>query len=175
MIKKPLTKAILLVLFASILVSVLFYDAAAESVPEWVKKTALWYGEGSISETEFLNAIKFLINNKIIILDESDSSSKITSTIENVIIPNGNSLQSNSGFYIPINLQVKSGTTVMWKNEDNFGHTVQSQDEEGKIIPLFNSGIIRTGESFEHKFTEPGEYHYFCSVHPWRVGVITVS
>lgn len=169
-------KAILVILSASILVSVLFYDAAAESIPEWVKNTALWYGEGTISETEFLNAIKFLINNKIIILDEDlQASTKIISTIEDVIIPNGNALQSNSGFYIPINLQVTSGTTVIWKNEDNLGHTVQSQDEKGNLISLFNSGIIRTGESFEHKFTESGEYHYFCSVHPWRVGVITVS
>ena len=30
-------------------------------VPEWVKNIALWYGEGIISEDEFIDAIRFLI------------------------------------------------------------------------------------------------------------------
>jgi tetratricopeptide (TPR) repeat protein len=38
----------------------------AEIVPNWVKNTAKWYGEGKISEVEFLNAIKFLIDNGIL-------------------------------------------------------------------------------------------------------------
>lgn len=51
--------------------SVIFYqDDSAESLPQWIKNTALWYGEGSISETEFLNAIKFLIENDLIDLEE---------------------------------------------------------------------------------------------------------
>ena len=45
--------------------------SSAEQVPSWVKNTAKWYGEGKISESEFLNAIRFLVNNGIIILDES--------------------------------------------------------------------------------------------------------
>ena len=48
-----------------------FNFASAEKVPLWIKNTAKWYGEGKISETEFLNAIRFLVNNGIIILDES--------------------------------------------------------------------------------------------------------
>lgn len=45
--------------------------AEAENVPSWVKNTAKWYGEGKISETEFLNAIRYLINNGILNLEES--------------------------------------------------------------------------------------------------------
>ena len=48
-----------------------FNFASAEKVPLWIKNTAKWYGEGKISETEFLNAIRYLVNNGIIILDES--------------------------------------------------------------------------------------------------------
>ncbi len=46
----------------------------ADQVPPWVKNTAKWYGEGVVSETEFLNAIKYLVNNGIINLE---SPSKI--------------------------------------------------------------------------------------------------
>jgi tetratricopeptide (TPR) repeat protein len=45
-------------------------------VPTWVKNTAKWYGDDLISEREFLSAIEWLIENKIIILDPSDSKPK---------------------------------------------------------------------------------------------------
>jgi hypothetical protein len=40
-----------------------------ESVPDWVKNIFLWYGQDQISETELLNAIKYLINEKILVVD----------------------------------------------------------------------------------------------------------
>ena len=38
----------------------------AESVPDWVKNTAGWWSTDAISETEFVNAIEFLVNVGII-------------------------------------------------------------------------------------------------------------
>ena len=38
----------------------------AESVPDWVKNTAGWWATDAISETEFVNAIQFLVNEGII-------------------------------------------------------------------------------------------------------------
>ncbi|MDP6303259.1 MAG: plastocyanin/azurin family copper-binding protein, partial [Candidatus Nitrosopelagicus sp.] len=61
-----------------------------------------------------------------------------------------------------------------WKNQDDYGHTVQSQDGAGNVIPLFNSNILLTGQTFEYKFDERGDYQYFCTLHPWRVGTISV-
>ena len=151
-----------------------FYPiASAESIPPWIKNTALWYGEDSISETEFLNAIKFLIENDIIVLEEEDEvvSGNLTS---GVLIPNGNFDIANTGFYIPLNLEVTIGTTVEWLNDDSVPHTIQSQDEQGVIIGLFNSAPLMTGDTFEYTFDESGVYNYYCSLHPWRVGIITV-
>lgn len=49
-------------------------ETASESkVPEWVKTTAGWYSQGLVSEGEFLNAIKYLVENKIIVLDSGVS------------------------------------------------------------------------------------------------------
>ena len=53
------------VLATAILIPSLVSNVTAESVPDWVKNTAKWYADGTISETEFLNAIKFLIEKRI--------------------------------------------------------------------------------------------------------------
>ncbi|MEO9278075.1 MAG: plastocyanin/azurin family copper-binding protein [Nitrososphaera sp.] len=92
-----------------------------------------------------------------------------------VLIPNGNSAQANTGFFLPLNLEIMRGTIVTWQNQDNIGHTVQSQDEHGNVIPLFNSGLLHTGDTFSYKFDKPGVYHYFCTIHPWRIGIVTVN
>ena len=41
-----------------------------EKIPEWVKNIFTWFSQDQISEDEVLNAIKFLINQGIINLDE---------------------------------------------------------------------------------------------------------
>ena len=51
-------------------------------VPDWIKNTAKWYGEGTISEQEYLDSIKFLIENDIITID----TPKETALIEEPII-----------------------------------------------------------------------------------------
>lgn len=92
-----------------------------------------------------------------------------------VIIPNGNSAIANQGFYVPLNLEIMRDTTVTWHNEDNIGHVIQSQDGHGNLTSTFNSNILNTGDTFSYKFVNPGVYYYFCTIHPWRTGVVTVS
>lgn len=169
-----------IILLASVLIlPILLTDSAkAALVPDWVKNTAKWYGDDIITEVEFLNAIKYLIQSGIIEITEpndelmADSKQPISAEI---IMPNGNAEQSNTGFFIPLHLQVKGGTTVVWINDDNVLHTVQSQDEEGNPTGVFNSNVLNTGERFAFKFEETGVYNYFCTLHPWRIGQITVT
>jgi plastocyanin len=33
------------------------------------------------------------------------------------------------------------------------------------------SNVLQTSDTFEHKFTNTGEYYYYCTIHPWRIGV----
>jgi len=40
--------------------------AVPSIIPSWIKNIALWYGQGNVTEDEFINAIKFLINQGII-------------------------------------------------------------------------------------------------------------
>ena len=49
-------------------------NAFAENVPDWVKNTAGWWAEDAISETEFVNAIEFLVKENIIQVNVSQTS-----------------------------------------------------------------------------------------------------
>ena len=70
--------------------------------------------------------------------------------------------------FTPMSLTVKAGSTVTWVNIDDEPHTVVSNTQ------LFRSGALDTKETFSFKFTEPGTYHYTCSIHPRMVGTIVV-
>jgi len=47
-------------------------------LPEWIRNVFVWYADGKVSENELLNSIKYLVQEKIIILDESSSIDKLT-------------------------------------------------------------------------------------------------
>ncbi len=159
------------ILISVLAAPLLLPNAVSEQlVPEWIKNAAKWYGDGLTTEADFLYAIKFLIENDILIINGAEQDSGVKS----VIIPNGNSFQGNTGYYLPLNLEIKSESTVVWENNDVISHTIQSQDIEGKPSGLFSSSLLQTGDSYEFKFTESGEFHYYCTIHPWRIGVITV-
>jgi len=170
--KNSILKITIIAISIVILVSFSTDFVNAENVPNWIKNNALWYGQGEITETEFLNSIKFLIENDILVLDNDDEIKR--NQLTQIIIPNGNYVVSGGAVYLPLNLEINPMTTVQWINDDVVQHTVQSQDEFGNIIGLFNSVPLNTGETFEFKFTEEGVYNYYCSLHPWRVGLVTV-
>jgi plastocyanin len=119
------------------------------------------------------NTQKFVLN---YLLVGSDPIPTINiSNNAKILIPNGNSAEAANGFYLPLNLEIIRGTTVTWQNQDSIQHDIQSIDSNGNIVPLFNSGLLKTGDTFSYKFDKPGVYHYFCTIHPWRIGAVTVS
>lgn len=49
------------------------YVYADHLIPKWVKDNMKWYAEGAISEQDMINAIKFLLEKKIISLEEKET------------------------------------------------------------------------------------------------------
>ncbi len=49
------------------------------SIPKWIKNTAKWWGEGQTSDTDFINAIQWLIDQKIIVISNTIQPSPSTS------------------------------------------------------------------------------------------------
>ena len=59
-------KSTIAVITAILLVGTIVQYVSAEQIPSWVKNNAGWWSEGTISESEFLQGIQFLIKEKII-------------------------------------------------------------------------------------------------------------
>jgi plastocyanin len=71
--------------------------------------------------------------------------------------------------FTPAVITVKTGTQVTWINHDDIPHTVDST--QGK----FKSAAMDTDDKFQFRFTEPGEYPFFCRMHPKMTGKIVVQ
>jgi plastocyanin len=61
--------------------------------------------------------------------------------------------------FTPQEVEIDAGETVVWTNDGDRAHTVTSEDG------TFDSGFIGANKVFEHTFTEPGTYYYFCEYH----------
>jgi len=71
-------------------------------------------------------------------------------------------------------IEIVVNDTVFWKNGDTVAHTVTSGTSSDGLDGLFDSGKIDPGRFFVQKFTEVGEFPYYCDIHPWRAGLVSV-
>jgi len=81
--------------------------------------------------------------------------------------------------YDPSDLTVKKGQTILVDNVDAMPHTVTngagpSDSTSGK---LFDTSIINAGEAkvLETADIDPAKYDYYCTVHPYMLGTLTVE
>ena len=65
-------------------------------------------------------------------------------------------------------LTVKAGTTVTFVNDDDIPHAVVADDKS------FKSKVLDTGDRFTVNFAKPGQFGYFCSLHPHMTGKVIV-
>jgi plastocyanin len=70
--------------------------------------------------------------------------------------------------FIPAMLTVAVGTKVTWVNEDAAPHTVTDKADQ------FHSELLERKGTFSFTFASPGEFTYFCTIHPTMVGKIVV-
>ena len=71
--------------------------------------------------------------------------------------------------FSPQVIVVAPGTTVTWTNADEDPHTVVAVDKS------FHSAAMDTDESYSFTFNKPGEFAYFCSLHPHMTGKVIVK
>jgi plastocyanin len=104
-----------------------------------------------------------------------------TATGSKVSIVEGASTMADKAFS-PNPVNVKTGDTVTWTNDDSQVHTVvsgtgTSDPNKGKE---FDSSpglktLLAPKQTFSHKFATAGEFPYFCELHPTMVGKVVVS
>ena len=78
--------------------------------------------------------------------------------------------------FVPSTVTINVGGEVVWKNIDTTYHTATSGIiRDGGPDGVFDSGLFPPGEEFSHTFDMPGEYPYYCIVHPWMEGLVIVQ
>lgn len=60
----------------------------------------------------------------------------------------------------PTLIDIKKGTTLTFINKDNANHSIT------EVNKAFSSGKIKTGDQFEHTFSDSATYGIYCSYHP---------
>ena len=76
--------------------------------------------------------------------------------------------------YIPSSIVIESGNEITWVNEDSAFHSVTSGFYDAPTN-LFDSGHMDPFESYTLTFDEKGTFDYFCTLHPWMMGQVTVE
>src|SRR5918994_6025057 len=93
-------------------------------------------------------------------------------------IPEGASVQGNPA-YEPDPLTVSAGDVVEVSNQDTVPHTVTSGSgpEDPETGSQFDTSIIDAGATAQVDTANlaAGDYPYYCSVHPYMLGTLTVS
>ncbi|MEW6043974.1 MAG: plastocyanin/azurin family copper-binding protein [Thermoproteota archaeon] len=119
-------------------------------------------------------ALKEETKTKAKALKEEAKATTSSSTIEMAKGSSTPGCETTSSCYLPNAVTVKTGTKVTWKNVDSAAHTVTS-GKDATPDGTFDSSIVMAGKSFSHTFKSAGTYNYYCVVHPWMTGTVTVN
>jgi plastocyanin len=123
-----------------------------------------------IKEYDYLCTVHPFMVGKITII------APVKPTYANVTMVEGSAKQApGQKYFDPAEISVKTGTTVVWTNADSVSHTVTSGDPSAGPSGTFDSDLVKPGKTFEHRFDSVGTTSYFCSVHPWMIGKVTVG
>ena len=138
------------------------YSAGIEA-----EKSAAWLKNNEASSSTEIEAEKSAAWLKIGAVEESGFS-------QDCAVPMG-----GDGCYTPVKLSANVGDTIVMSNSDPTGvHTFTSGTVDG-FTPqpdgTFDTGVLMSGDAFEWTPTESGEYPYYCMLHTWMVGTITVN
>lgn len=99
----------------------------------------------------------------------------MTHTVE---MPAGTSVpgcEETNECYLPADLTINAGDTVDFVNVDTAAHTVTGGSPADGPSGVFDSSLVMGGATYSFTFEDAGSYDYFCMVHPWMVGSVTVN
>jgi plastocyanin len=71
--------------------------------------------------------------------------------------------------FVPATVSVAPGAIVTFINDDQEPHTVTATNHS------FDSEGLDTNGKWTHTFAKAGSYAYFCEMHPYMHGTVTVK
>jgi alcohol dehydrogenase (cytochrome c) len=72
--------------------------------------------------------------------------------------------------YFPSRILVKAGTTVTFTNVGDLNHTATAMEKRE-----WDTGDLAKGGSKTITFSQPGNYYFICTPHPWMYGQVIVE
>jgi len=99
-------------------------------------------------------------------------------TTVHVEIPLGTAVpgcEETNECFSPADVTINAGDTVHWMNVDTAAHTVTGGSPADGPSGIFDSSLVMADAVYAFTFDETGSYDYFCMVHPWMVGTVTVN
>ena len=127
---------------------------AEEVVPDWVKNTAGWWATDAISETEFVNAIEFLVNENIMqvsVTQTSETSQSVPDWVKNTAGWWATDTISETEFVNAIQFLVKNGIISI----------SNSLNEKYSLCDTNNELSAKFSEKIKLGIKE--QWHYLCS------------
>ena len=99
-----------------------------------------------------------------------------------VTIDSGSSQQSQTHNFEPKQTTGALGVSnkIVWTNTDSVPHSVTTDNNyvdptNGKFDSISTIGLIPPKGTYTFTFTQPGDYLYHCTPHPWMTGKITIT
>ena len=99
-------------------------------------------------------------------------------TTVHVELPVGTSVpgcEETNSCFTPADISINVGDTVHWMNIDTVAHTVTGGSPANGPSGVFDSSLLMADTAFAFIFDEAGSYDYFCMVHPWMTGSVSVN
>jgi len=120
--------------------------------------------------------LKYLLFSMLILLSITITQSNAYAETWKVQIPAGSYEPTSKVHFLPSEISVRPGDRVEWGNADSVTHTVTSGTLELGLTEMFDSGHMGPGSVFSVRFDEKnlGEMKYFCTIHPWMIGIVNV-
>ncbi len=125
---------------AILLVGSITSFASAEEVPAWVKNNAGWWADGTISESEFVQGIQFLIEDGIIVVPpttvSAESSEGVPAWVKNNAGWWADGTISDGEFVNGIQHLIKTGIVSVSTSEPVVEAPMQSATNDSKLASL---------------------------------------
>ena len=122
----------------------------------------------------FLAGLLFVPLSISFMVPEADADHS-TETVQNAPGSSYVGCEETNSCFLPSTVTINVGGTVTWENPDNVPHTVTSGTSSNGPDGYFDSNLIMVGDTYTNTFDSAGTYTYFCMIHPWMAGTVTVT
>ncbi len=113
-----------------------------------------------------------------VMMEEEVMEESTGPTTVHVEIPIGTAVpgcEETNECWSPADITINAGDEVHWMNVDTAAHTVTSGSPADGPSGVFDSSLVMADATYAFTFDDAGSYDYFCMVHPWMVGSISVN